>query len=462
MATRSRGNSTGMAVALVIFVLLFVFSLGAAILTMSKVEQAETTAAKAKKDLDEYVKGGDSSKPAVQDARAAIIAEKKGDSVVTWLVNENDKLKRTIQSGLESSRGIDAVLKANKLADGRDLISHIIALRADGATLAQREAAEKAAKEMLAAKIAELEKEKAAIEAKYREEDGKRTAQITSISTANDTAKTNVDTTIKGLQDAQTKAAEEAKAAVEKKDQELASKEAEILELRRVIQKLRELINPGGDKTTRDATSEADGSILSIIAQDNLVTIDLGKKNHVLLGLTFEVFDKRTGVTRDQFNDVRGKATIEVIKVKDTSCECRIVRSDRGKPIQEGDIIANVVYDKYRTYKFYVYGNFDIDNDGRPSPTDARRIKSMITQWGGVVADEFGFDVDFLVLGVKPSLPPLPPGGADSLTPEQIEERASKEREGLKFEQLIGDARLLRVPVLNQNRFLTLIGYYER
>lgn len=461
MATRARGGGTGMAVALVVFVLLFVVTLIVAIVVFGKVEETEQRAKSAADALEVYVKGPEHTRDDVKKLRDAIREDKSNASVVGTLMADNEKLRRTISADLPSVRALPEFLKAKKVADGKDLLSHIETLRQDGTTLTGREAAQKTAKEALETKIAQLEKEKKEIEDRYRAADTERTTKITEISQANTAANTNAQTTFKGLQDAQAAAAEQAKKEIEDREQTIATKDAEILELRGKLRRLEIAANPGGDKSAASAEREIDGAVLSVIPQDNLVTIDLGSKDHVLLGLSFEVFDKKTGVVRE-FGDIRGKATIEVVRVKDSSSECRVVRQDRGKPLLEGDVIANVVYDRYRTYKFYVYGNFDIDNDGRPSPTDTRRIKSLIQQWGGIVVDEFSYEVDFLVLGVKPQVTIVKEGEADIRTPEEIEAAAARAQEDLKLKQLEGDAKLLRVPVLNQNRFLALLGYYVR
>lgn len=462
MATRTRGGGgTGMAVALVIFVLLFVFSLGAAIVVFTKVEDAERSAADAKTSLETYVIENQTKTPEVQEVRERALKAKS--TVVGQLVDDNEKLRRAISSDLTSTQALEGLLKAHKIEyPGQDLISVLNSLRADMATLTTDKATEKAAREMLEAKVLALEQEKKQLEDLYRTADAARTAKIAELGQASEAAKTEATTVFTSIKEAQAKAAEEALVELEKFEQQLTTKDQEIAELRRVIQQLRALINPGGDKSERDASKEPDGTILSTIPSDNLVTIDLGQNDHILLGLTFEVYDKKTGVSRDQFGDFRGKATVEVVKVKPDSSECRIVRTERGKPIFDGDLVANLVYDKYRTYRFYVYGNFDIDNDGRPSSTDTRRIKSMIEQWGGIVSNEFGYDVDFLVLGSKPEVPRAPEGGQDIRTPEQIAAEAAIQAELLKHTQLEGDARLLRIPVLNQNRFLSLIGFYER
>lgn len=461
MATRARGGGTGMAVALVVFVLLFVFSLIAAIVIFTKVEEAELKAADAQKALDIYIKPAEVSRDDVKKLRDSIAEDKSNQSVVSRLMADNMKLRDTIVANLPSVRALPEYLKAKKVGDGTPLLSHIENLQSDVATLKGRETTAAATVKSLQDQIAALEKEKTEIEERYRTADKKRADEISTISDANNTAKTSADTSFKTLREAQEAAAEEAKKQVDALAQTITEKDQRIADLLRELERIKLAANPGGDKGTSGAEREIDGALLSIIPSDNLVTIDLGKKDHVPLGLTFEVFDKKTGVTRE-FNEIRGKATIEVVRVKETSSECRVVRQERGKTLMVGDVIANLVYDRYRTYKFFVHGNFDIDNDGRPSPTDTRRIKSMIEQWGGEVATEFAYDVDFLVLGVRPQARPRVQGDTDIRTPDEIEADLARERDELAFTQLEGLARQLRVPVLNQNRFLSLIGYYQR
>ncbi len=461
MATRTRGGNTGMAVALVVFVLLFVGTLIATIVIYSKVEETDQRAQQARERLDVYVKSGEDMTEPVKEVLSRVKEDKSGKSVVKHLIDERDTLLRTVASELKTVRALPEFLKSRKVPEGKPLLSEIESLRADLAQLTTSEATAKREKDATEAKLVELEKAKVALEEEYRKADAARTTQITQISAANDAAKTTADTTIKSIQDAQAAAAAEREQAVKDLEDILVAKQAEIEDLRLKLRRLEVALNPGGEKGGSDASREIDGVVLSLIPAENMVTIDLGKGNHLPLGMTFEVFDKKTGVTRE-FGDLRGKATIEVVRVKDSSSECRVVRQDRGKVLQEGDVIANVVYDRYRTFKFFVFGDFDIDNDGRPSPTDTRRIKSMIEQWGGEVVTEFSYEVDFLVLGVKPQPPAVPVGSDDIRTPVEIEAAARDAERALQFTRLEGDARLLRVPVLNQNRFLTLIGYYVR
>src|SRR5690606_6003448 len=98
-----------------------------------------------------------------------------------------------------------------------------------------------------------------------------------------------------------------------------------------------------------------------VIRDAPLVYIDIGASEHVLLGMTFEVYDKSSGIVTDEFGTLRGKATVEVVRVEAGSSLCRIVRRDNGSLIYEGDIIGNAVYDPNMTLRFHVYGEFDIE-----------------------------------------------------------------------------------------------------
>ena len=70
------------------------------------------------------------------------------------------------------------------------------------------------------------------------------------------------------------------------------------------------------------------------------------------------------------------------------------------------------------------------------------------------------YEVDYLVLGVAPTVPERPP--EDDFDSEK-EERWFKAREQLGvYQQLVARAQTLSIPILNQNRFLELTGYYQR
>jgi hypothetical protein len=192
------------------------------------------------------------------------------------------------------------------------------------------------------------------------------------------------------------------------------------------------------------------------------VYVSLGRADRLQMGMTFEVFDANELVKLDEYERVRGKATLEVVSVEEATSIARIVRQERGRPVQEGDAIVNLVYDPQAVYKFYVYGEFDIDGDGVPDENGIDTIKSRVRQWGGRVSDSLTYDVDYLVLGMEPPLPTAPPEG--EVDPVKIAQYVQAQREYETYQELIGEARSpsLQIPILNQNRFLALTGYYDR
>ena len=74
------------------------------------------------------------------------------------------------------------------------------------------------------------------------------------------------------------------------------------------------------------------------------VVVDLGRQDQVTLGMTFEVYDQRTGVlTADNrgIGDVpEGTATVVVARTLPGYSECRVVRRTPGVGVNIGDLIA--------------------------------------------------------------------------------------------------------------------------
>ena len=211
-------------------------------------------------------------------------------------------------------------------------------------------------------------------------------------------------------------------------------------------------------------TRHPDGKILRIPGKD-VVYIDLGTADSVTPGLTFEVYDKIDGIppvgdpTSDD-NLPKGKASIEIVRVGTGSSECRVTRQTLGSQIVEGDLIANIVYDRNTKYNFVVYGDFDMDRNNVATPQEADVIKKLITQWGGKLMDGVNVDTDFVVLGKEPVLP--------TFTKEELQDpfNAKKLADAQAaldaYQNVKATAQNLHIPILNQNRFLYLIGYYDQ
>jgi len=208
---------------------------------------------------------------------------------------------------------------------------------------------------------------------------------------------------------------------------------------------------------TGDEGQQKDGEIVRLVGNDE-VFIDLGKEQHIVLGMTFNVYGSTAEMRPDSAGQVPpGKATIEVTRISPTTSTARIIRSTPGRAVVEGDLIVNPVYDRHKQYAFYVFGQFDLDAENGPSDLETGIVNSRIKEWGGSIRDKFAGDIDFLVLGVAPTMP-LPPR-SDATAAEVIKYR--RERQFYEdYQRYLEQAKNLSIPVLNQNRLLTLIGYY--
>ena len=206
-----------------------------------------------------------------------------------------------------------------------------------------------------------------------------------------------------------------------------------------------------------------DGVIASMLKGNEKVYISLGAKNRIMLGMTFDVFGADEIIRLNELDELKGtKGKIEVIKVNENSAVARITHLEPNVSMSPGDQIVNAVYNPNATQKFYVYGNFNINGKGESTREDLKRIRNMITRWGGelVETDTLTADIDFLVVGQAPEAPQQI--NQNSMDSSVIKQFVELEKEYRTYHKLIADARSLSIPVLNQNRFLNLVGYYER
>lgn len=212
---------------------------------------------------------------------------------------------------------------------------------------------------------------------------------------------------------------------------------------------------------------QADGNVIRANPGEENVYINLGKANHLTLGLRFQVYS--ASAERDPS---QGKATIEVVGIHPTTSECRVIVSSPANPIIAGDHVVNVVYDRDRKYRFVVEGQFDIDGDGRSDPQDIDRIKAWVASWGGEVVElpqvlpkspagtvEVGLEtVDFVILGAPPPGPPMAKKGAPP-SPEERVRSQTMQRVRDRFFAIEQEAKDLSLAVLTQSQFLHFIGY---
>ncbi|MCA9278231.1 MAG: hypothetical protein H6815_06190 [Phycisphaeraceae bacterium] len=199
-----------------------------------------------------------------------------------------------------------------------------------------------------------------------------------------------------------------------------------------------------------------DGKVIGVDAAANTVTISRGRQDRVRLGMTFAVYSRASAIAPNAAGEYAApKARLEIIRINETSSDARVVGIQPGQAVVREDVIANAVYDPNKTYKFVTFGSFDANGDRIATPLEADQIRAQISQWGGLNVDELTGDVDFVVLGERPIVPPPPPVDAK---PEVVKEWERIYAMASRYDQLFEDARSTFIPVLNQNRFYTLIG----
>lgn len=266
-----------------------------------------------------------------------------------------------------------------------------------------------------------------------------------------------------GLQGVENRYAEElatARAEAEETErtlgQQISGLQQRNLILEDEVSTLREQVRGSALKPKSEAAL-VDGSIVNTNPNAGEVFISQGRRQNVVLGMTFEVYSDAAQIRIDEQTGEypRGKASVEVVNVGETSSRCRILRELQGNPVVRGDVIANALYDPDKVYTFLVAGNFDTNGDRQPTPAERAEIEALIEDWGGNTTEEFTGDVDFLVLGAPPVLPPEPGVTAPIALVEQY---IRKEAELKRYNDLLDQARRTSVPVLNENRLYTLIG----
>ncbi len=206
----------------------------------------------------------------------------------------------------------------------------------------------------------------------------------------------------------------------------------------------------------RPEQANVDAEVIAVNGGERQATIGIGSNQKVVLGMTFAVYGDANSIKPAADGKYpAGKATLEVISVEPSTSTARITSEVRGNPIVRGDVIANAVYDPNKQYKFVVFGNFDVDRDGVPTPLERSDMEALIITWGGKLEADLSGDADFVVLGQRPLLPPRPSQDAPF---EVVQEFIRRQREVDRYDGLQKQAESTSVPVLNENRLYTLIG----
>lgn len=406
----------------------------------------------AQAEQTEIVRPDERNRDDIRNLIEAAKSERK--SLVGYLSDSQESImKRVTGSGRDKISDLNTKLQGVAGADTQAMLAVLSGLSTENANLRtqlqQAEAARQAAmqdRQNEVDRVASIERSHTDTMNSLNSEVQKLRDEVSSYRTGSDAYKKNVDAQLGTVRNEANEAQQRLKDQLTTLTQEKLIVDQQLAALRGL--KNQAILRPGDESALVDA---------EVIGTDSRnAFISVGRAQNVVLGMTFAVYPTANAIRPDgEGNYPTGKATLEVTSVSDTTATARITSEAKGNPVVKGDVVANAVYDPNKKYVFVVYGNFDANRDGAPTSLEREDVNAMVTAWGGRLADELAGDVDFLVLGERPVLPPRPSSEAPF---EVVQEFIRRQREVERYDLLYRQAGTTSVPILNENRFYTLTG----
>ena len=406
---------------------------GAANDRVSLVDAAETQ----RKNLIKMITGNPEATGAEAEAAVKALTEQVSASPALKDASvPSTSLAAMVQALTKKAEADTQVLEAAKKDRDDAMNAQKVAAEQNQQEIATRDAAVKAAQDMAAKAMADAQ---AAIAEKQKQVDEFTNQNVTAL---------------KSLEDARQQSGVEIQTA-QRKAEDLQKKLDQLL--LRMSQYRMDVKNP---------IIRAVDARITQVAPDSICYIDLGFGDHVVAGLTFEVYDRADGIPpigegTSSEDMPKGKASLEVLVVGQNSSQCRVTRVTPGQTVSQGDLCANLVYDRNIKPVFHVYGKFDTDQNNVATDGETEIIKNLIQRWGGKLSDKLNMDVDYVIMGKEPTLPPY---SKEELDESPIaKQRYDEAVAALKaYDDVRGNAAQLHIPLMNQNRFLYYTGFFER
>jgi hypothetical protein len=454
MATRT-GMGTGVAVALTLLALASVAGFITTVIFISKYSEKTRELRQAQANIENVIRQGELNSDDVR----ALTAEAGASSLVTYMIRAHqENMRRVI--GTEPRRNLTGELASRlERVEGAGNTSLLNVLGARDREISNLRTQVTQADAARTTALADLSNEVD----RTRRAEAAHAATVARLSADVEQYKQEVDryrqevVAARADMDARVdKVRQDYEDQLEQARSSLRDAQQQVLVLQEQIARLREA---NQRNIFRGASEEAlvDARVVALDPTNNAVVIGRGSRDKLVIGMTFAVYDDAASIRPDPRTGEYppGKATVEVIGVDENSARCRIIRETRGNPVVRGDVVANAIYDPGKTYKFVVFGDFDTNRDGRSTAQERDLLVALIGQWGGVVVDDLEGDVDFLVLGSRPVVPPRPGIGQPI---EVVREWMRLDQGAQRYDRLLEQARATSIPVLSQNRLYTLVG----
>jgi hypothetical protein len=450
---RGSGAGTGVIVALVVSVVCNVGLLAITYIFHGKQEEALTKEANTKADMKLFVKPSEQTS---EFEKLMDVAEDKQQSLYEYLQERQGEVAQFVAG----NRNADLTEMRNSLG-----LAEGVVVRNELSDVQRQLASAKVDNDSLQRQLADVQSGNVKLEDRVKEIGENAEQRIRQVEVEFDGYKTaavryqqEIEQAIQSIEEirATLDQSHRKKMAGVRSQLDRSNKENNVY--RAKIEELRKKTEAYRIKPTSPAEL-ADGRIINVPGTNGQVFIDLGRNQRIVPGMTFEVYQDVSAIRPDPRTGeyVRGKASIQIIKVGTDTSTARITRELTGRPVVKDDVIANAVFNPDYRFKFLVHGLFDVNGDGRPNGEETDYVRRRIIEWGGEVVegDDLTGDLDFLVLGAQPPMPaPLPPDAGDDQFRRFLKQRESREQYDRLFEQ----STKAQIPVLNWNRFEMLTG----
>ena len=210
------------------------------------------------------------------------------------------------------------------------------------------------------------------------------TQQVQAMSETIATAETVNEQLQQKIQQASTEMAEGSSARIAGMQEQSSEQQVALLEITAQKEELERII---GELTTPEQiadapdVSPADATITGFGPERDRVYLDLGRDANLKLGMAFNVFDADE-IIKIENDQITGKGILEIISIEPTTSVARIVELEDRARLEVGDKAANIAYDPNRVFTFFVYGQFDLNNDGELDLEDNNRVRNLIQDSG--------------------------------------------------------------------------------
>ncbi|MBG84364.1 MAG: hypothetical protein CMJ40_07460 [Phycisphaerae bacterium] len=453
MAIRST-TGTGVVVALVVFIIISAALLATTIIFYSQLGKAKEEKKDAEATLNDVANANERN----SDQYRAISGDSGRESIFGYLNQQHQGLKDYVGRDMKLEDLKNSFQSSLDVDPSSTLWSHLSTVERQ---LREEQDTVKALNDRVQSLQTEKEDMAGKLQAAERERDESLQAavdrQLDQIRKADSTYEQQVASALDGLEKAKERNRGRYVDQIRELEDEVDRLSDENVRGESRIQELQELVNRSRIQP-KDPANLVDGEIIEVAGRGDQVYIDRGKSDQIVLGMTFEVYDDAAQIRPDdEGNFPRGKASIQVVKVGETTSTAKVTRGTKGRPIVSNDVVANAIYDPTYKFKFLVHGRFDVDGDEIATLEETDYLRRQIEAWGGEVVsgDQITGDLDFLVLGIEPVNPANP---TDSATATQMQQTLEQRLKYQQYQDLFQAAQKSDIPVLNSNRLYILTG----